>query len=306
LTGVDYQREQRKARLVITTPQLPNKPLDLSNGQAWVEKYDTSSGHWQSGAPGALEDRGPVPYGYVKYKAQFNYSNESKMFISAFADDAVRVFINGKPLEETSKPSKAHEFELAQYAQPGTNTIEIAYEAFGAYNFGDAIGELKGIESVRLGSDAQSGVPIESWQVQVFAAPMRGRQVDPDFAAAAWSPASFPASGPLGALVPAFTWCRTQFASPAIESNWMVPWKLTFEADRDALIYLNGKFVGRYVTVGPQKEFYLPGPYFAPAGRENNLTFVLAYTDQPGHLRTLRVGPYEEYSARRTHLEFQW
>ena len=86
----------------------------------------------------------------------------------------------------------------------------------------------------------------------------------------------------------------------------MAPWKLTFEADRDALIYLNGKFVGRYVTVGPQKEFYLPEPYFAPAGRENILTFVLAYTDRPGHVRTLRVGPYEEFSARRTRVEFQW
>jgi hypothetical protein len=86
----------------------------------------------------------------------------------------------------------------------------------------------------------------------------------------------------------------------------MVPWKLTFEADCDALIYLNGKFVGRYVTVGPQKEFYLPWPYFASAGAQNILTFVLAYTDRPGHLRTLRVGPYEEFSARRTRVEFQW
>ena len=84
-----------------------------------------------------------------------------------------------------------------------------------------------------------------------------------------------------------------------------VPWKLTFEADRDALIYLNGKFVGRYATEGPQKEFYLPGPYFASAG-ENTLTFVLAYTDKPSHLRALRVGPYEEFSARRSRVEFQW
>ena len=86
----------------------------------------------------------------------------------------------------------------------------------------------------------------------------------------------------------------------------MVPWKVTFEADRDALLYLNGKFVGRYVIVGPQKDFYLPEPYFAPPGKQNVLTFVLAYTDRPGHLRTLRVGPYAEFSARRTHLEFQW
>ena len=90
-----------------------------------------------------------------------------------------------------------------------------------------------------------------------------------------------------------------------VEAGWLAPWKLTFEADRDALIYLNGRFVGRYATVGPQKEFYLPGPYFASEG-ENTLTFVLAYTDRPTHLLTLRVAPYEEFSARRTRVEFQW
>jgi hypothetical protein len=306
LTEFAYEREQRTARLRITTPALPYKPLDLSNGQAWVERYDTASGHWQSNSPGALEDTGPVPYGYVKYKAQFNYSNEPKMFISTFADDAIKVFINGKPVEEALKPAKAVEFELAKYAKAGTNTLEIAYEAFGAYNGGEEMGDLKGIEFVRMGSDARSGVAIASWQIQRFAAPMRGRDVDPDFAAAAWSPASYQASGPALEPVPAFTWCQTGFALPGVSPGWMAPWKLAFEADRDALLYLNGKFVGRYVTVGPQKEFYLPDPYFAPAGRENILTFVLAYTDRPGHVRTLRVGPYEEFSARRTRVEFQW
>jgi hypothetical protein len=93
---------------------------------------------------------------------------------------------------------------------------------------------------------------------------------------------------------------------PPATPGWMIPWKLTFDADREALIYLNGKFVGRYVTVGPQKEFYLPELYFAPAGKANILTFVLAYTDRSAHLRTLRVAPYEEFSAHRTHVEFQW
>jgi hypothetical protein len=306
LTGVDYVREWRTARLHITTPSLPYKPFDLSNGQAWVEKFDTASGHWQSSLAGALEDTGPVPYGYVKYQAQFNYSNEPKMFISTFAGDAIKVFINGKLVEEALKSAKASGFELAKYAQAGTNTLEIAYEAFGAYNGDKEMGDLKGIESVRMGSDAQSGVAIASWQIQRIAAPMRGRDVDPNFAAAAWSPASYQASDPAHELVPAFTWFQTQFALPGVEPGWVAPWKLTFEADRDALLYLNGKFVGRYVTVGPQKEFYLPDPYLAPAGRANILTFVLAYTDRPGHLRTLRVGPYEEFSAHRTRVEFQW
>jgi hypothetical protein len=306
LTDFAYEREHRTTRLNVTIPPLPDKPLDLSNGQAWVERFDSSAGHWQNSALAALEDTGPVPYGYVKYKAQFNYMNEAKMFISTFADDAMKVFINGKLVDEALKPAKAIDFELGKYARAGTNTLEIAYEAFGASNGDVDLGDLKGIEFVRIGSDAQSGSAVTSWQIQRFAAPMRGRDVDPDFAGAGWSPASYQASGAADQPVPAFTWCRTEFALPGVAPGWMVPWKLTFEADRDALIYLNGKFVGRYVTVGPQKEFYLPWPYFAPTGRQNILTFVLAYTDRPGHLRTLRVGPCEEFSARRTHVEFQW
>jgi hypothetical protein len=305
LTDVSYEREHRTARLRITTPPLPSRPLDLSGGQAWVERFDTSSGHWQNGAPGALEDTGPVPYGYVKYKAQFNYIDEPKMFISTFTNDAIKVFVNGKLVEEALKPANKVELELPKYAKAGANTLEIAYEAFGARNGDKEMGDLKGVEYVRVGSDAQSGSAIASWQIQRFAAPMRGREVDPDFAGAAWSPASYQASGSPQELLPAFTWYRTAFVLPEGAPGWTVPWKLSFEADRDALIYLNGKFVGRYVTEGPQKEFYLPGSYLAFGARQNNLTFVLAYTDRPGHLRTLRVGPYEEFSAHRTRVEFQ-
>jgi hypothetical protein len=133
---------------------------------------------------------------------------------------------------------------------------------------------------------------------------MRGREIDPEFGV--WGPASFLAGVAPAPTVPAFTWCRAEFGLPATAEGWTVPWKLIFDADCDALIYLNGKFVGRYVTRGPQKEFYLPEPYLSPAGSRNLLAFVLAYTDQPRHLRTLRVEPYAEFSVRRTRLEFEW
>jgi hypothetical protein len=107
-------------------------------------------------------------------------------------------------------------------------------------------------------------------------------------------------------LLPAFTWCRAVFALPAVPSGWTIPWKLTFEAARDALLYLNGRFVGRYVTVGPQKDFYLPDPFLNAGGEKNVLTVVLAYADRPGYIRTLRVAPYEEFAARRTRVEFEW
>jgi hypothetical protein len=61
--------------------------------------------------------------------------------------------------------------------------------------------------------------------------------------------------------------------------GWSILWKLTFEADRDALSYLNDKFIGRYSVRGPQIAFYLP-------------------------LSALRIAPYLEYSVRRAHFEF--
>ena len=71
---------------------------------------------------------------------------------------------------------------------------------------------------------------------------------------------------------------------PRIEEAWTVPWKLTFDADCDALIFLNGKFVGRYVADGArERDFYLPEPYLPPG--DNTLTFLLAYTDHAQHLR---------------------
>jgi hypothetical protein len=85
-----------------------------------------------------------------------------------------------------------------------------------------------------------------------------------------------------------------------------LPWKLFFDADCDALIYLNGKFLGRYVTAGPQKEFYIPEPYLAATGRRNVLIFVLAYTDFPGHFRSLRLEPYTEFSVHRTRIEVEY
>ena len=63
--------------------------------------------------------------------------------------------------------------------------------------------------------------------------------------------------------------------------------------------------MGRYAAIGPQRDFYLPEPYLSPGG-QNVLTFVLAYTDHPHHLRKLQVAPYAEFSVRRTRIEFEW
>jgi hypothetical protein len=296
--------------LNLSTPALPVEPVAPGNMQFRVERFDPQLGEWITGPLRALEDLGEVPYGYVKYRAEFAHRGERAMFINSFTDDVKKVFINGKLVAEASNIQREIEFPLADYARPGANTIEIAYERFGSYNIGKELGDLSGIESARVGAEAKTAAAIEKWQIQRFPAMMRGREIDSQITQIAQKDWQSIVLGPFGASkdhVPAFTWCRAEFASPTVGGGWTIPWKLVFEAERDALVYLNGKFLGRYATIGPQKEFYIPDTYFSPGPKPVNfLTILLAYTDQPSALRTLRVWPYEEFAARRTRVEFEW
>jgi len=315
LTDFAYERPIRRARVHVTTPALPYPPAVLNEVGFWVEKFG-NAGQWLKSPARPLEELGLLPYGYVKYRAEFAYTRQPKMWLSTFADDEKKVFLNGRPVTEASNSKTQVEFPLADYASAGNNRLEIVYELFGSPNFGAGIGELKGVESVRLGNDAASASRIDAWEIQRFPAPARGREIDPEFSLGGWTPATLvtgASAGRKGAsspasteFLPAFTWCRAEFSLP-IPTEWSVPWKASLAADRDALLYLNGRFVGRYVTVGPQEDFYLPEPYlFFDPKRKNILTVVLAYADHPGCIRKLRVAPYAEFSTRRTRLAFEW
>ncbi len=297
-----YERMRRMTFLSLTTPPLPYRPIALNRVESWTEKFDPGFGDWLSGPARPLEDVGPVPYGYVKYRAEFVYRGEPAMQISTFAYDFKKVFVNGKLVPEASNNSKHVEIPLSGYARDGQNLVEIAYEPFGSPHVGPHLGELKGVESARLGDAAA----IDPWQIQRFPAPMRGHEIDPDFPKTGWQPVELSEFATGEPLVPAFTWCRAEFDFPGAVAGWSAPWKLTFEAERDALLYLNGKFVGRYVTAGPQEDFYLPEPWFNPQSKANVLTILLAYADHAGFIRTLRIVPYEEYATHRTRLEFEW
>jgi hypothetical protein len=302
----EYERPRRRAHLRVSAPAIPFQSIALNQVLTWTEKFDPDSGDWLKSSLRALEEIGPVAYGYVKYRARFTPAGQPRMFISTFGSDFKKVFLNGSLVSEASNANKSVEFILSKYAAPGTNTIEIAYERFGSPNFGPELAELSGLESVRYGESAQAGSAIDTWQIQRLPASMPGRNIDPEFAVGGWKPAELTTVASGRELVPAFIWCRAEFALELPSAGWSVPWKVTFEAERDALLYLNGKFVGRYVTTGPQKDFYLPEPYLALGGKKNLLTILLAYADRPNYIRTLRVAPYEAFSARRTRIEFEW
>jgi Glycosyl hydrolases family 35/Beta-galactosidase, domain 2/Beta-galactosidase jelly roll domain len=303
-----YDQHLRTATLTHTVSALPTKPIEIAQVSTWIEGFDTKSGEWISSRGRVLEDIGPVPFGYVKYSTHIDFKDEPRAYIQSFTNNDKKVFINAKLVPDASKPDRFLEFPTKGYFQPGDNTVEISYELFGSTEFGETarMAELNGVESIRLGTNPSQSTMVNTWDIQTFPPPMNGRQLDPAFIFSGKKAVPLATSSTSAELVPAFTWCEAGFALPDAGQGWSIPWRLTFEADRDALFYLNGTFIGRYVVVGPQTSFYLSASSLRTNGRRNTLTIVLAYADTAGSIKTLRVEPYEDYAVRRIRVEFRW
>mgnify|MGYP001499279172 CR=1 FL=1 len=304
-TPIQYDSHWRTTRLRLTTPSLPLQAVNLTDVKYWVERFDPSAGEWLNAAPSPLEKLGPVPYGYVKYRAPFESKAGNTLFIDSFTADGVQAFLNGNAIKKLVKPSKSISIDLAGRGQPGPNLLEVSYEAFGSANFGPEIQEMKGIQSIRIETGQQSRT-ISPVQFQRFPAAMHGRELNQDYSGGPWQAEQLGASSPNDSLTPSFTWLRAEFHLSSLP-EWFAPWKATIDADRDALLYLNSKFVGRYSTLGPQKEFYLPEPYLFLDGRQSNiLTVILAYTANPHHVHRIELSPYQEFATRKTRVQFHW
>jgi hypothetical protein len=303
-----YDQHLRTATLTHTVPPVPAQPIEIAAVNIWVERLDTESGKWVTSSGRTPEDIGPVPFGYVKYRTHISFEDQPRAYLQAFTNNDKKVFINGKLVPGASKPDRFLEFPTKGNFQKGDNTVEVSYELFGSTEFGETarMAELNGIESIRIGTDPGQSTMVNTWDIQTFPAPMNGRQLDPAFIFGGKKAVALGTSSTSTELVPAFAWCEAEFSLPDVGQGWSIPWKVTFEASRDALFYLNGVFIGRYVVVGPQTSFYLPEPLLRTKGPSNVLTLVLAYADSADSIRTLRVELYEDYSVRRNRVAFSW
>jgi len=303
--SLEYDPAMRIARLVVETPSLAAAGLDICWGRAWIERLDTTAGKWASSDGRTLEDMGPVPFGYVKYRAMITYDGEPALYLRSFTQNDKKVFINGRFVPGASTSAAFIAFTPPEGMRHGSNVVEIVYELFGSTEFGETarMAELNGIESLTLGSYADQRSGVTNWNVQSFAVPMRGRELDGGFAFKGAAPVTLDGRGAGVGIDPAFTWYDTKFAIPDTGPGWSVPWKLAIEADRDALIYLNCHFIGRFVTAGPQTAFYLPEGLLSHGAAQNRLTILLAYSDRAASLRSLRIEPCLQYAARRSRVE---
>jgi len=303
--SIQYSEALQSASIRVHTPPLPYEAVIITDGEYWVERFEPSAGEWLDIQPVALEKIGQIPYGYVKYRAEFEWHQEEKLFVDAFTNESKQVFLNGRRIAELSLADRFLAVPLAGRAKLGANLLEISYEAFGSSNFGPEMENLTGISGIRIGNEQQM-TEISKLEVQRVPAAMRGREIDPQYSAGSWQWAKLGTMPEVADFLPAYTWFRTRFLIPD-PREWFCPWKSTIAADRDALMFVNGRFVGFYRTVGPQDAFYLPEPWLYMDGRTQNiLTVVLAYADNLTPLTQLTVSPYIEFAARRTEVAFEW
>ena len=79
-----------------------------------------------------------------------------------------------------------------------------------------------------------------------------------------------------------------------------MPWKLHLDARGNGLIYLNGRLLGRWWEVGPQRDFYLPDCWlnFGPDSA-NVVTLCLRPTAAAAAIRNASVAPYADFAEFR-------
>ena len=88
--------------------------------------------------------------------------------------------------------------------------------------------------------------------------------------------------------------------------SWVVLWRVHVESTGELQIWLNGRLLGRYHAVGPQKDFYMPDGWLFH-GKRNSLVLVMHPSDVgevAPVLNEVTVAPYSEYVVQKHELEF--
>ena len=306
----EYDPVTGVVRFEVTTETCPIDDVVIDRGQLWVERLNSAAGVWIGSRGRTLEDIGPIPFGYVKYRARVVFRGEAVLYLRSFTRNDKRVFINGRFVAEASTAEAFIAFAPPAWMRTGDNVIEVVYELFGSTEFGETarMAELNGIDSLTIGESTAAAVVVKDWEVQTFAVPMKGRELNAQFVFDGAIPVTISdressrtadASDP----VAAFAWFEAGFQLDVAPRGWSVPLRLEIEASRDALIYLNTRFIGRFALSGPQSAFYLPEGLLLRGGEPNRLTIVLAYSDTTAALHSVRVSPLLEYAARRSRVE---
>lgn len=173
--------------------------------------------------------------------------------------DRVQVSVDGSPIGVLARDH--HEKSLV-IPGPFSGTLELLVEDQGRVNYGPLIGEPKGlIGEARLGDTVLSGwnvSPLQVENIDPVAALLRGQS---------GRVSTSPFGGPSFALA-AFDLPEHEREPLREDISWLADRYLHTRGLTKGIAFVNGFFLGRYWSRGPQHTLYVPGPVLKATGNE--------------------------------------
>jgi len=250
----------------VTPPPVPSAPPAMAIP---AFRLDSATSLWEQ-LPAPIHSEQPLTmeamnqaYGYVLYRTTVAGPVSGELTIGAVHDYA-QVYMDGKLAGTIDR--RLNQTSLPLHIDSAHARLDILLENTGRVNFGPALpGERVGL----LGGVRLAGKPLTGWEN--FSLPM----LDPQKLAYTGKPCS-------GAC-----FYRATFTLDHPEDTF-----LDTSALGKGMVWINGRPLGRFWRVGPQKALYLPGPWLH-AGKNEVVVFDLE--GKPG--RSLRGLDHPDLNA---------
>ena len=229
--------------------------------------------------PISLEESGLLQHGYYWYRTKFSLPKGLKratINLDTGGVDRVYVYLNSKFLW---KGIGKTELDIDVPAKSGENVLAVRYETAYHTKGHPAEGPLQKFSGLRKPMVISGMLSGKDWKAEIksfkvrwgLGGNLKGYEKT-DYNDANWL--SFPAAKKyvcheeIGDLV----WFRRKFEY-VIKKGWHAPVGLKINGAAERLIiYVNGKLLGKYESVGPQDIFYVPEPFLK---KQNVLALIL-------------------------------
>jgi len=201
-----------------------------------VSLWDVLPAPVHSAKPLTMEDL-KQPYGYVLYRTTVAQPVKGALVFDKLHDYAA-VFLDGKPAGTVDRRLQQNSVTI-DVVKAGSR-LDILVENTGRVNFTVAIrDEFAGI----IGDVKLAGAALKGWDM--YTLPMENVDALPFRKAACAGPCFYRASLPMAAAADTF-----------IDTQGL----------REGELWVNGRALGRFWHVGPQRTLYLPGPFVKAGG----------------------------------------
>jgi beta-galactosidase len=196
-------------------------------------------------SPGPIEQY-DISRGLVAYRVTVP-AGPAGVLAAAKVRDLAWVHVDGRPAG--TMDTRYRRFQVPLAARSKAVTVDILVYTIARVNFGVEIHDRKGLHGpVTFTPDGGAAQPLENWEI---------RAID------------FDADG----VLPPLDWKRGRMHGPAF-------WRGSFEVGRpgdtfldmsswgQGIVWINGRCLGRYWSIGPTQTLYLPGPWMKKGRNE--------------------------------------